>query len=93
MATKNKAADGTTTQELASGTKVTTATGAKPGPDVSNADIDLMAVSADAAFSTYHENPDPNPDDLRPPPGPSTIQVLGTPEEGANPSSPAEESR
>lgn len=54
-----------------------------PGPDVSNADIDLGAVSADAAHSTYVENPDPNPNELRPAPGPSTVQVLGVPSEDA----------
>lgn len=54
---------------------------AEPGPDVSNADIDLNAVSLDAGHSTYHANPDPNPDDLRPAPGPSTLQVLGVGDE------------
>jgi hypothetical protein len=60
---------------------VTTGVPAKPGPDVSNADIDLQAVSADSAYSTIVPNPDPNPDDLNPPPGPSVIEVLGVPGE------------
>lgn len=51
---------------------------ADPGVDVSNADVDLAAVSLDSSASTYVENPDPNPQDLRPAPGPSTVQVLGT---------------
>jgi hypothetical protein len=55
--------------------------GQAPGPDVSHADVDLQSLSLDAADSTYHENPDPNPDELRPAPGPSTVQVLGTPSE------------
>lgn len=61
---------------------VQTPKGADPGPDVSNADIDLTAVSFDAGDSTYHENPDPNPLDLYPAPGPSTVQVLGQPSGG-----------
>lgn len=36
-------------------------------------------VSADADKSTYKENPDPNPDDVHPAPGPSTIQEPGKP--------------
>jgi hypothetical protein len=51
----------------------------EPGIDVSNAEIDIQGVSLDAGHSTYHENPDPNPFDLRPAPGPSTVQVLGVP--------------
>jgi hypothetical protein len=65
---------------------------ANPGPDVSNADIDLAAVSLDAGDSTYHDNPDPNPNDLYPAPGPSTVQVLGQPS-GGEISQPAEEAR
>src|SRR4051812_7333448 len=73
---------------------VTTPKAKDPGPDVSNADIDLSTVSADSAFSTYHENPDPNPNDLRPAPGPSTIQVLGVPSEGQDATAnPIEEAR
>lgn len=64
----------------------------KPGPDVSNANIDLAAVSLDAGDSTYHANPDPNPDDLYPAPGPSVVQVLGPPS-GGEISQPAEEQR
>lgn len=52
--------------------------GAQPGPDVSNAELDLGTVSPVAEHSTYHANPDPNPDNLRPAPGPSSVQVLGT---------------
>lgn len=85
---KQQADENTETVELASGTKVTRGTGEKPGPDVSNADIDLASVSADSGFSTIHENPDPNPDGLRPAPGRSVIEVLGVPEEGADPSNP-----
>lgn len=54
---------------------------ADPAPDVSNADIDLAAVSFDTGHSTHMENPDPNPNDLRPAPGPSAIEVLGVPSE------------
>jgi hypothetical protein len=69
---------------------------AEPGPDVSNADIDLQSVSADAAHSTYVPNPDPNPQGLHPAPGPSTIQVLGVPDAKAktdDPSNTFEETR
>lgn len=54
---------------------------ADPGPDVSNADIDLNAVSLDTGHSEHVPNPDPNPNELRPAPGPSVIEVLGTPSE------------
>lgn len=36
-------------------------------------------VSVDADKSTYKPNPDPNPDDVYPEPGPSTIQEPGQP--------------
>lgn len=51
--------------------------GAEPGPDVSNADVDLALTSPIAEHSTYVENPDPNPDEVWPAPGPSSVQVLG----------------
>jgi hypothetical protein len=54
---------------------------ADPAPDVSNADIDIQSVSLDTGHSTHIENPDPNPNDLRPAPGPSAIEVLGVPSE------------
>lgn len=60
---------------------VTTPKYQEPGPDVSNADVDLARVSADAAHSEYVVNPDPNPNGEFPPPGPSVIQVLGLPSE------------
>jgi hypothetical protein len=67
---------------------------AEPGPDVSNADLDPQSLSADAGLSTYVPNPDPNPMDLHPAPGPSTLQILGTPEKaGEDPANPAEEDR
>lgn len=53
----------------------------KPGPKVSNADIDIQAVSLDTGHSTHHTNPDPNPGDVRPAPGPSAIEVLGVPKD------------
>lgn len=49
----------------------------EPGPDVSNADIDLNSVSLDSGHSEHMPNPDPNPNDLRPAPGPSVVEVLG----------------
>jgi hypothetical protein len=69
------------TLELAGGTKVSRGRGVEPGPDVSNADIDVAALSLDSNDSEIVENPDPNPFDLRPEPGPSSIEVLGTPKE------------
>lgn len=56
---------------------VTTPEYAEPGVDVSNADINMSEVSAIVEHSTYEPNPDPNPADLRPAPGPSSVQVLG----------------
>jgi hypothetical protein len=70
------------TVELASGTKVSRGRGAEPGPDVSNADVDVAALSSDSKDSEVVENPDPNPLELRPAPGPSSIEVLGKPKEG-----------
>jgi hypothetical protein len=51
---------------------------AAPGADVSNAELDMTKASAVAEHSTYEPNPDPNPAGLRPAPGPSSVQVLGT---------------
>lgn len=51
---------------------------ASPGPDVSNAELDMTKASAVAEHSTYQPNPDPNPANLRPAPGPSSVQVLGS---------------
>lgn len=59
---------------------VTTPKYAEPGVDVSNADLNMSEVSAIAEHSTYVENPDPNPAGLRPAPGRSTVQVLGSAE-------------
>jgi hypothetical protein len=70
------------TVELASGTKVSRGKGVEPGPDVSNADVDVAALSSDSKDSEVVENPDPNPDELRPAPGPSSIEVLGKPKGG-----------
>lgn len=53
--------------------------GQKPGPDVSNADVDLSAVSLDSNDSKTVKAPDQNPLDLRPAPGPQSVEVLGTP--------------
>lgn len=53
--------------------------GEKPGVDVSNADVDLASVSLDSAHSRNVVNPDPNPEDLIPAPGPSSIEVHGLP--------------
>jgi hypothetical protein len=36
-------------------------------------------LSSEADKSTYKANPDPNPDDVYPAPGPSTIQEAGKP--------------
>lgn len=72
---------------------VTRPKGQTPGVDVSNADVDYANVSLDASASQYHENPDPNPHDLRPAPGPSTVQVLGTGEQVDPARQPGEESR
>jgi hypothetical protein len=58
---------------------VTTFSGEKPGKDVSNADVDLARVSLDAAFSKNVVNPDPNPNDDVPAPGPSSVEVHGLP--------------
>lgn len=66
----------------------------KPGPDVSNADVDMTALSLDAAFSKNVPNPDPNPDELVPAPGPSSIEVHGVAEETDEPANnPMEETR
>jgi hypothetical protein len=43
-----------------------------------NADINMAEVSAIVEHSTYEPNPDPNPAGLRPAPGPSSVQVLGS---------------
>jgi hypothetical protein len=64
---------------------VTTPKGAQPGPEVSNADVDLAKVSLDAAHSTTVPNPDPNPLGLVPAPGPSQIEVHGVPSESDEP--------
>lgn len=55
--------------------------GEDPGPDVSNADVDLARASLDSAFSENVVNPDPNPDELVPAPGPSSIEVHGVAQE------------
>ena len=71
----------------------TQSVGVDPAPDVSNADIDMGRVSLDASASEYIENPDPNPLELRPAPGPSTIQVLGKGDQVDPDRQPGEESR
>ncbi|HWT24545.1 MAG TPA: hypothetical protein VN213_13650 [Solirubrobacteraceae bacterium] len=58
---------------------VTTPTGVEPGPDVSNADVDLASVSLDSNDSKVVRAPEQNPLDLRPAPGPQSVEVLGTP--------------
>lgn len=41
--------------------------------------LDPSMLSADAKHATYEKNADPNPDNLDPAPGPSTIQTPGLP--------------
>lgn len=51
-----------------------------PAADVSNADIDINAVSLDSGHASHEASPDgPNPMNLRPAPGPSHVEVLGVP--------------
>lgn len=57
--------------------------GMEPGPDVSNADVDLAALSLDSRDSKTVPAPEQNPLGLRPAPGPQSVEVLGTPGEGA----------
>ena len=40
---------------------------------------ELATLSRDVQKSTYRKNPDPNPDNVYPAPGPSTVQELGKP--------------
>ncbi len=42
-------------------------------------DVDQSLLSSDTQHSTYAKNPDPNPENLDPAPGPSTIQTPGLP--------------
>lgn len=82
---ENTAPDGVTRTKAAKGAPdgtplhVDRPDGSKPGPGVSNADIDLSAVSLDSGDSKTVKAPDQNPLDLRPAPGPSSVEVLGTP--------------
>jgi hypothetical protein len=39
----------------------------------------VQSSSLDADKSTYKKNPDPNPEGVKPEPGPSTVQELGSP--------------
>lgn len=51
-----------------------------PGaPNVDAPEAGDDGTSVEARFSTYKENPDPNPDEVYPAPGPSTIQERGVP--------------
>ncbi len=66
----------------------------EPGPEVSHADMDMTGLSLDSAHSTVVPNPDPNPFDDVPAPGPSAVEVLGKPEESDEPvNNPAEGNR
>jgi hypothetical protein len=61
-----------------------------PAPGVSNADIDLSAVSLDGRDATTQLAEEQNPEGHRPPPGPQYEQVLGTPTEGHDTNDDAE---
>lgn len=65
-----------------------------PGPEVSHADVDLAGLSLDASFSKTVPNPDPNPFDENPAPGPSAVEVLGEAKDTGEPvNNPGEENR
>lgn len=44
--------------------------------------VENMSTSSDSRFSEIVDNPNPNPQNLNPPPGPSYIEYRGVPKEG-----------
>lgn len=61
-----------------------------PAPGVSNADVDLSAVSLDGRDADTRLAEEQNPEGHRPPPGPQYEQVLGVPKEGHDTNDDAE---
>lgn len=44
--------------------------------------VEVMSTASDSRFSEIVDNPNPNPQNLNPPPGPSYIEYRGVPKEG-----------